>query len=203
MKSTLQQMYWNFNLDRIVSQSVWSPLGLATLAVLCLLIVNSVISRIFGWLAAREGSASRKSVGIATAALKQLRESNPELHPPTKHAWYGAQDLDIAAPLLCSVCVGAIPPLAPGAQLQSCSYCGIVAHDGCVRNVGDTCRPLSTPGPHPHHFWLAAGTTKEDAQVCYVCEQTVSLHAACIHLLIFVDGTTSVHRLKLCSIYEC
>jgi hypothetical protein len=129
-------------------------------AVLAAMAAASLVARLMYWLNARHGSRVAK---VAAAALRQLRRGAPELHPPSRHSWFGARDVDVASPLLCVACLGYIPPLAPGQTLQSCACCGVVAHDACVRHVGDTCRPLSLPAPRAPHFWLTAGTSREEA----------------------------------------
>jgi hypothetical protein len=46
-----------------------------------------------------------------------------------------------------------------------CEVCGILAHEGCARQVPDDCRPIALPAEKVLHTWKAAGTLMIESQV--------------------------------------
>ncbi len=55
-----------------------------------------------------------------------------------------------------------------------CEVCGILAHEGCARQVPDDCRPIALPAEKVLHTWKAAGTLMIESQVT----QSSTSHAA-------------------------
>jgi hypothetical protein len=143
---------------------------LAVVPIFWMLIVYIVIYFIYKlielsmfWRHVRRGSRIAR---VAASTLRQLRAAQPEYHPPTRHVWCSGEDVDTSSsPLLCVACCRHIAPLTPSQALNSCAACGVVAHDGCLRHVGDTCRPSCTPGGTQHHFWQVAGTERQEQRL--------------------------------------
>ena len=154
-------------------------------ALLLLVLVYKLIERCVYWRHVQRGSRVGR---VAASTLRQLRAALPDAHPRTRHAWCPAGEGDASAPLLCVACVGHIRPLTPTDALQKCAACGVVAHDGCLRHVGDTCCPLSTPGAHPQHFWLVAGTSLEEQLPGDRASAAATRAALCIYCSETVDG---------------
>jgi len=148
-----------------------NPAMLAVVPIFWMLIVYFVIYFIYKlielsmfWRHVRRGSRIAR---VAASTLRQLRAAQPEYHPPTRHVWCSGEDVDTSSsPLLCVACCGHIAPLTPSQALNSCAACGVVAHDGCLRHVGDSCRPSCTPvGMPQHHFWQVAGTERHEQRL--------------------------------------
>ena len=153
---------------------------LAVVPIFWMLIVYLVIYFIYKlielsmfWRHVRRGSRIAR---VAASTLRQLRAAQPEYHPPTRHVWCSGEDVDTSSsPLLCVACCRHIAPLTPSQALNSCAACGVVAHDGCLRHVGDTCRPSCTPAGTQHHFWQVAGTERQEQRLSGVNSSITSL----------------------------
>ncbi|KAJ9510758.1 hypothetical protein QJQ45_027622 [Haematococcus lacustris] len=92
-------------------------------------------------------------VSVATAALRELRASQPALYPAAPHCWSPALHGD-SAPVVCAVC------LTPCLSGQYCLYCRVVVHHSCARYMPHDCKPLALPdAPWPLHHWCPAGVT--------------------------------------------
>jgi len=158
-----------------------TPWHIAPLAFLCLaLVLYKLAESLAFWRHVRRGSHVAR---VAAAALGELRSEQPTHHRRTRHSWFTASEGQTSVPLLCVACVGHIRPSSAD-TLQRCAVCGVVAHDGCVRHVGETCRPLATPPGPQQHFWLVSGTSMEEqgpierisgaASCCIYCSEPVS-----------------------------
>ena len=66
-----------------------------------------------------------------------------------------------------------------------CEVCGILAHEGCARQVPDDCRPIALPAEKVLHTWKAAGTLMIESQVLHSSTShsvsAASKHATCIY----------------------
>lgn len=135
-------------------------LSLAAAVLLGLLAALALLRRMLRWLSLRDGS---RAVAVAAEVAAELRKAQPGAYPSTRHAFAPAPPgaaADPLSPLLCGVCHGDITPGSTAAGvLQSCSACGLLAHNSCVRRAGKGCRPLCCAAPSLPHFWLPAGMT--------------------------------------------
>jgi hypothetical protein len=128
----------------------------AIFALALLLAYRLVRYWIFRW-HLRHGSTVAR---VAASTLRALRNARSGAFPPAKHLWYTAfKENEPAQPFLCTACAGHIT-CAPSLNqyIQCCAACGAVAHEACLRHVGDTCRPFSSK--EASHFWTVAGTCK-------------------------------------------
>jgi hypothetical protein len=126
---------------------------------LAAVLIYFLLHRLLFWRAVRLGS---RTAQVAASALRALRAADPSRHPATRHIWTTGLEYDVSSPLLCVACSGHVDPVASAHSLRYCAACGVVAHDGCLRHVGHTCRPLSIPSEHPRHYWLVCGTSIEE-----------------------------------------
>lgn len=46
-----------------------------------------------------------------------------------------------------------------------CEICGVIAHEGCVKQAPEDCRPITLPADKILHSWKAAGTVMTDTPV--------------------------------------
>ncbi|KAL6765816.1 hypothetical protein V8C86DRAFT_3127753, partial [Haematococcus lacustris] len=148
-----------------------SALGVCAIArALCalhwapLLLLVAAVSLVFTFLHLLAGLAGRgirvwtarravPFVSVATAALRELRASQPALYPAAPHCWSPALHGD-SAPVVCAVC------LTPCLSGQYCLYCRVVVHHSCARYMPHDCKPLALPdAPWPLHHWCPAGVT--------------------------------------------
>ena len=141
-----------------------------SLAAALVLLAAAAGAAVWRWLAAAQARDGARMVAVAAAALKELRKAAPQQYPSERHAFSAAADgeltLDPLQPLLCAVCLGELNAAAGGLvpSAQACAACGTLAHDGCARRAGKTCRPLCCAaecGRQPH-FWQARGTVLDE-----------------------------------------
>ncbi|KAL4436134.1 hypothetical protein ABPG77_005582 [Micractinium sp. CCAP 211/92] len=160
-------------------------LSLAAAVLLGLLAALALLRRMLRWLSLRDGS---RAVAVAAEVAAELRKAQPSAYPSTRHAFAPAPPgaaADPLSPLLCGVCHGDITPGSTAAGvLQSCSACGLLAHNSCVRRAGKGCRPLSCAAPSLPHFWLPAGMTLDalddlpessSTSTCLYCREPADL----------------------------
>jgi hypothetical protein len=142
------------------SISAASPLTAVAIGITVLFLFYKLVQRLLFWRLVRRGSRIAR---VAASTLRALRAARPSFHAPTRHVWVSGEELDVAAsPLLCVACCGHIAPLTPAQALNCCAACGAVAHDGCLRHVGDTCRPAAAPPGPQQHFFMVAGTGRQE-----------------------------------------
>lgn len=101
-----------------------------------------------------------KVAKVAAATLEALKSVEAVQYPPRRHKWGTAtRKKSIRAPVLCVECTDTIKPYIIASTVRRCTRCGVAAHDGCLKHVKDTCKPIAT-NVHPQpHFWIVCGTT--------------------------------------------
>ncbi|DBB13812.1 TPA: hypothetical protein ACH3X3_000808 [Trebouxia sp. C0006] len=160
----------------------WSPLTIfAVIAgVVVLSTLGTVVTclRVTSWYKARHGSLM---VATASAGAAAVRKADPAHYPAAPHAYFRLGEHELTAPLLCAVCFEHVEPNNLFQRGSCCEVCGILAHEGCARQVPDDCRPIALPAEKVLHTWKAAGTlmiesqdheaAKPPVQVCLYCRQ--------------------------------
>lgn len=96
---------------------------------------------------------------VASATLNALRQAEIHEYPPQRHKWSVTARKEKQTPILCVECTDTIKPLIIASTVRRCTRCGVSVHDGCLKHVRDSCRPLATDVHPQPHFWLVCGTT--------------------------------------------
>lgn len=104
----------------------------------------------------RRASGSSK---VASATLNALRQAEIHEYPPQRHKWSVTARKEKQTPILCVECTDTIQPYIIASTVRRCTRCGVSVHDGCLKHVKDSCRPLATDVHPQPHFWLVCGTT--------------------------------------------
>jgi len=124
-----------------------------------------------------------KVAKVSALTLEALRSVEGVQYPPRRHKWgTTTRKKSIRAPVLCVECTDNIKPYIVASTVRRCIRCGVAAHDGCLKHVKDTCKPVATNYQPQSHFWIVCGTTfnNEDAlaqsevqRLCIYCRNNV------------------------------
>lgn len=97
---------------------------------------------------------------VAAATLDALRSTEEREYPPMRHKWgIAPRKHGMKTPVLCVECRDTIRPYIVASTVTRCIRCGVAAHDGCLKHVKETCRPVATDADYQPHYWLVYGTT--------------------------------------------
>uniref|UniRef100_A0A1D2A372 Diacylglycerol kinase n=1 Tax=Auxenochlorella protothecoides TaxID=3075 RepID=A0A1D2A372_AUXPR len=159
--------------------SIAFPIALACLGAVLLSMVLKACWELRHAMSSERGSSAAQQAGDALSALKAAA---PSEYPPASHAWTQLEvDKGAAQVLYCTGCHKPIGSPTFYHSASACAACGAVAHDSCLRGLGDSCRPLCLA--KATHWWQVPGAVLQTADKgtpsaslpCHLCQQGCGL----------------------------
>lgn len=157
---------------------------------------------------------------VSAATLEALRTVEGLQYPPRRHKWgTAARKKSTRSPVLCVECTDNIKPYIIASTVRRCIRCGVAAHDGCLKHVKDTCKPVATNIQPQSHFWIVCGTTfdnnddtrqSEEHRSCIYCRNVVESEVLpseptwfCVHCHVYAHVSCFVQHHKHHSHFKC
>lgn len=181
------RMFWNWAHGSwglpLLDSPVWTSKTIIVIISILIYYLIGLLNR------ARHVLWGSKVAKVAAKTLEALRLAEAKQYPPRRHKWGTAsRQNSTKVPVLCVECTDNIKPYINASIVRRCTRCGVAAHDGCLKHVKDTCKPIATNVVPQPHFWIVCGTTYNANEEIRTLEGESRHSKSCIYCRSVISG---------------